>query len=594
MMWCRRSKSDFGCHGSGGTQKPAAWRAAALVLTAGLLTGCAGVEHRRGIATTERAVPELARQARDGSGRAQVGNVLVIEEPVLGDAFMPNRMGAPLPAATEKAGFISFDGATTGGATSCRQIVEVMQALVAKKGVSLRFRMPPTSSGAAATAAAGGGGGGAAAAIGGTFDPLETPHLFVLPPSPLSKAIAAVETLCGLSAIHEDGMVRFRKRGTRTFPLAVLPDMASSASTGGKSGAAGNAGGGVAAGVLKEIQGAVRQIVGGAGEVHFGDHGGEVVVSAPDEVLAEVEEYLRRTNSLHSSTVSVQVRVLTLNVDDSEALTFSLQGALEKAIGGEAGFLKSLPNAGAASLGIVSQLPAGGQKADSADAIAGALHKLGKVSGDVYTVIDTQSDVESCRRRVKDRYFSIDVQQSPATTLSAPIVTSKAEKIPIGFAICVRPRVLPGGRVAVKVSGNISAIEDTLVRRDQNGEIIQERPIIARDEFDPTVELAAGDSMIIGVYGVVDLRASNSGPVDLPVPLLGGSRASERSRYVSLILLTPHLKSAVQGVPRRGLGLPGDGWPSAEEMAAEEVRAKAPLLGAPVPADTDDVWRRGG
>jgi len=141
---------------------------------------------------------------------------------------------------------------------------------------------------------------------------------------------------------YDGGVITFKSEETKTFMLnalaneMTLTDNTSSTAGGGESNVPEiEIDGTTTLEIWSEISAAVENIIGDQGQAVFSPSTGAITVTARQDVLRRVENYLRYQNQMRLRRVAVSVKVLSVETNDSTSYNFDIAGVIKAALGNE-------------------------------------------------------------------------------------------------------------------------------------------------------------------------------------------------------------------------------------------------------------------
>jgi hypothetical protein len=494
-----------------------------------LVAGCAGDE-RKEIASQYAVMKPLAEEGKGARGGKANGGFVATDTRWLGTGIFINQHGAPLPARVQH---VSVENGGMG-------LRDILEMLATRTGIPIR---PP-----AAMGKKGEGGVGK--------DPLERP----MPSSvngTLETVLDRLAAYYGVSWRFQDSVIDVQRWETRTFPLAVESDLKGKVSTGTGGGKdAGDAGGGDGDGLamLKDVEAAVKILVGDEGEVHLAASTGDITVETTVPRMREVERRIKEFNRAHTPNIAVTVKIIELSVSTGNDLSFSLANVIQNMAGhGQLGAFQSLAGQGNGLFGLVSagrnsagvNIAGGG----SVDAVVGALSSIGEVASQEGAYITTTSDGQKSVTRQKEvPYIESTTQILGSVSGPGQVVQKQAVKL-VGFALRIKPSILPGGRIKMNFDVAADTVGKIVNVTNSAGDVTQQLVPVNRNRTEYSVNLAAGDVAVIGGYEINDVRADDAAPLAARIPLLGGHRNTAGTRIVSVIVVSPSVMAPMPARP---------------------------------------------
>ncbi len=369
--------------------------------------------------------------------------------------------------------------------------------------------------------------------------------------------------------------IRFYRFATRTFRLMALPgettmtNMVSNTTGGNSSGGSSGSGStgnsassetkqkiqvdsklSVWDGILESIKGMLSKK---GASVSVTAATGTVTVTDTPEVLARVEKYIEQQNASLSKQVVVNVRVLSVELKNSEQYGINWD-IVYRSLAGNAGF--SFKNAFdpsstnnptltlnvLSSAGRVNQNPNGPLTGASIGSWAGsqafinALSTQGHVSqvtSASLTTLNNQSAPLQVGRQTTYLASSTTTQTSgvgSTTTLQPGTLTT-------GFSMSIVPHILDRGQLMLQFAVDISSLLGIYSVNSNNSTI--QAPDVDTRNFMQRVLLHSGDTLVMTGFEQSASDADTRGVGNARNPTLGGGVKGNRNRSVLVILIQP-------------------------------------------------------
>ncbi|MDR3438182.1 PilN family type IVB pilus formation outer membrane protein [Telmatospirillum sp.] len=387
---------------------------------------------------------------------------------------------------------------------------------------------------------------------------------------PLSGLLDSVSSYFGVQWEYRGGQIRIFRYEVRTFTLAALPSNSTirsgvsttgggSSSSGSNSQSSGNA---TTSGsmmqdtanetsikVWDDIKETVQSMLPSGGKATMSPATGTLTVIAPPLAMRRIAAFVEQQNARITRQVTVSVKVLRVDVNDTMDLGLDL-GTVFQQLSGQ----YAINFAGPAPLKVTSGTPASfvvqsiqntktgkGQWATGSSAthaVVDALQTMGKVS------LMTETSVTTLNGQAAP--LSVAEQQSyvasTATTLgSGTSSTTQTQVTPAtlvtGFNMQVLPRVLDDGQVLLQYGLSLSDLK-ALNEFESNGTKVQLPDVNIRSFLQQAI-MHSGDVLVLAGYQSVTDEAGDTGLPGIGASLFGGSVRSVKSKTVIVILLMP-------------------------------------------------------
>lgn len=359
--------------------------------------------------------------------------------------------------------------------------------------------------------------------------------------------------------------VRFFRTTTRTFRMAALPGDTTlqakiSNSSGGSSGSSsGPQGGGSSSAsqsasnqetgvsfsglsVWKSIEDGIKAMLTTNGKVVVTAATGTVTVSDNPRVLADVERYIEQQNAALGRQVVVNVRVLAVDLTDSDAYGINWNIVYQSLSGiGLTLAGATAPITGATGLGL--QVLSSASKRSGLSTLAGseavieALSKQGRVKQVTSASVTTLNN--------QPAPLQVGTQTSYLATSTTTIGTGGAGNtvsltpglITTGFSMNLMPHMLSEKELLLQYAVDLSSLKriDTVT---SGGSSIQTPEIDTRN-FIQRVKLNSGDTLVVTGFEQTNLAGNLSGIGKASNSALGGGNDNQRNKTVIVMLLQP-------------------------------------------------------
>lgn len=292
--------------------------------------------------------------------------------------------------------------------------------------------------------------------------------------------------------------------------------------------------------VWEEIEKSVASIVGTKARVGFSPATGTVTVSGYPSAVRQTEDYLRMQNKLRLRRVSIETRVLSVNLKKSFENHLDLDIIFKEAFNGQPFRFNSLPDINTPgsqiiSGGVLDALP-GGATAGSANFTAKLLASIAdnvsvEHTGSLVTLSDQPAPLQVATKRDYVKRVSASTVDGGGTTTSIEPGT-----IDIGLTMNVLPRVIEQDRVMLRVALGITNLVD--LRSFQSGQSQVQLPEVETTGFLQNAVMQSGETLVLAGFErqSANERASGTGsPWNIA---LGGSQNYGRGREVRVLLIT--------------------------------------------------------
>lgn len=382
---------------------------------------------------------------------------------------------------------------------------------------------------------------------------------------PLYGFLDATAARYGISWEWSNGTIQFFRYATRSFQLSTLPGDSNSAIRVGSSSSGASAGGSATSqdasisaslSVWNAIRDSVTNMLSPAiagqpgGRVVTTPATGSVTVTDTPVVLATVERYIKEQNVLMSRQVVIEVRVLSVDINNAEnygidwALVYqSLSSDFAWAIA------SAFQAADAAASGLTMRIPRSATPSSDTQArwqgstaIVRALSTQGSVSeltsGTLRTLNNQVAPLSNSRTT------SYVASTSTTTVPDAGTTSSLSQsQFSTGFNMNVLPHLLDGDRLMLQYAFDLSSLR-ALTSFTSNGSSVQSPDIDSRSSLQ-RVLLRSGETLVLAGFEQVHANATTQGVGSARNTYLGGGVDGSRSRTQLVILIRATIEDQV-------------------------------------------------
>lgn len=355
----------------------------------------------------------------------------------------------------------------------------------------------------------------------------------------------------------EQQNIRFLLTDSRTFRIKALPGDTQLQSTVGSTSNSGSAGGssttaststgsssnttGVSftgLSVWAGIETGIKQLLTPVtGKVAVSPSTGTVSVTDTPRVLDRVAEFVREQNASLGRQVSVNVRVLSVEITDSDNYGINWN-AVYTSIADNAVFkVNSAFTAatGAANFVLQTNSPSTNNWGAASGAIISALSTQGRVSeltSATMVTLNNQPAPVNVGRQVSYLASSATTQAANAGTTT----TLTPGQVQTGFSMVLVPHILDGKELLLQSSINLSSLLQ-MATITSGGSSIQS-PDLSTSNFIQRVKMGSGDVLVVAGFDQDKLSAVSNGIGSANNPFLG-NRDANGKRAMLVILIQP-------------------------------------------------------
>lgn len=378
---------------------------------------------------------------------------------------------------------------------------------------------------------------------------------------PLSGFLDVAAARYGVSWEWDGNGIRFYRYATRTFRIAALPGETSvqnmvSNSTGGASGGSSTSAEAkqrtqvdsklsVWEGISESIKG-MLSTKGAGSRLAVTPATGTVTVTDTPEVLARIEKFIEQQNASLTKQVVVNVRVLSVELNNAEQYGINW-GLAYQAMSGNLGFKFSNAftdpgSAGGSSLAL-NVLSTAGQSTNAdvrswagSQALINALSSQGHVSQVTSASLTTLNN-QSAPLQVGRQTTYLASSTTTVTQGAGSTTTLQPGMLTTGFSMTIVPHILEKGRLMLQYAIDISSLL-RMYTVNSNSSSIQAPDVDTRN-FLQRVMLNSGETLVMTGFEQNSLNATTEGMGNANNTMLGGGINGKRNRSVLVILVQP-------------------------------------------------------
>lgn len=340
---------------------------------------------------------------------------------------------------------------------------------------------------------------------------------------------------------YNNNMIVFKSEHTKTFMLNALSnemkltDNTSSTAGGGESNVPEiKLDGTTTLEIWGEISGTIESIIGDAGKVTFSPSTGSITVTARQDVLRRVENYLRYQNQKRLRRIAVSVKVLSIETSDTSEYGFDISGVIKAALGN--GLTVSGSSNGSDGLDFsILKNPTGANSSGDVTAAISATEGVQRVnivhSGSLVTLSDQPAPLQVSRQIAY-------LERVSSSGGEASSVSLEPGTIDVGLFMTVLPRIVEDDRILMRLSMAITDA-DRNFRTFGTDELQIELPEIDTTGFLQNAVMGDGETMVLAGFE----KSTNSldGDTNPFGYLLGGSQSTNRGREMLVLLINSRI-----------------------------------------------------
>ncbi|CUJ50894.1 Bundle-forming pilus B [Achromobacter sp. 2789STDY5608633] len=375
---------------------------------------------------------------------------------------------------------------------------------------------------------------------------------------PLGGLLDLVTARLGLGWKFKDGAATIFYLDTQVFQLYAIPgttkmetnvksgaEKGSGSSRGEQTGSFSSDGSSQETGItfetdiVRDIEKTLQtMITPGLGRISVSSSTGTVTVTDRPDVLRRVGEYLKAENKRITRQVLLNVKVLSVQLDDRDSAGLNLDAAYQLVnaqIGTTGGFTAASGGMTGmtGNVGIINE----SSRWNGTKLFIDALSMQGRVS--------TLSSPSVTTLNLKPAPILVGTQ----TTYLAEVSTTAIEgggssqqsltpgTITTGFNMTLLPYLMEGSEMLLQYSVNLSAL--TGMKTAESGGNKIEMPEVDNRIFSQSVRLRSGETLVLSGFDQSVINGSKQGVGDPSFWMLGGRGDQSTKRDVIVVLITP-------------------------------------------------------
>lgn len=355
---------------------------------------------------------------------------------------------------------------------------------------------------------------------------------------------------------YKNGVITFYKMETRVFTIYALPvtselsaNIAGTAS--GESGDTTSASmsSSISLDLWTQIQDTITSMLPTGASMNVIPGNGTLTVTAPPATLQRVSEYIKNMNERLARQVSISVKVLNVEVEDTQNNGFSLQAAFNY-MGKHNTFgittqslITSAAENAAGLIGLTGKrsFDNGKFNIEAQQAFVEALKSQGTVSTvTTASVITMNNKIAPIQVSTNEAYISKVEQNSSGSGEDRSVsVSAEQEKINYGFTMELLPRLLDHGRLMMMVTMTLTdklALDEKQFGDPSSDTVtMMQLPKLQTRGFVQEVAMKSGSTLVLS--GFEQIKAS----ADKSKNLTGFENKDTNTRNVLVLLITPEI-----------------------------------------------------
>jgi type IVB pilus formation R64 PilN family outer membrane protein len=270
---------------------------------------------------------------------------------------------------------------------------------------------------------------------------------------------------------------------------------------------------------------------------------GTITVTDTPNVLSRVTAYINEQNKSLNRQVSVNVRVLSVEINDTDNYGINWEAVYANLASAENPFSISLKTAFPAATGagnLIISAPIVSTKGGSSaifTSVISALSTQGRVSeltSATLTTLNNQAAPVNVGRRVS--YLASS--SSTVIANASPTVTLNPGTVQTGFSMTLVPHIIDGKELLLQYSIDLSSLLQ--MKTISSGGSSIETPDVSTSNFIQRVRMQSGETLVVAGFDHDNLSAVANGIGSAQNSLMG-QRNGTRTRTMLVVLIQPNL-----------------------------------------------------
>jgi type IVB pilus formation R64 PilN family outer membrane protein len=262
-------------------------------------------------------------------------------------------------------------------------------------------------------------------------------------------------------------------------------------------------------------------------------------------VLAEIENYIKRVNSISNRNVSIRTQIYEITVNDKMDAGIDWEALFSGSSKYDFGLASSftggdIPNLTGSVLSSTSKF----KNAMFALRSQNVILDLSTVTD--HTTVTKHNHASPIQIGNEKGYLEeMSIEAGEATEgggTSSPTVTLKPGKVLDGITMSALPRILSDGTIDLRVaidSSDLNSIDEIRVGEGDNTSLIQVTDVTGKS-FSNTVNVKSGETIMLASFEKSIDESETKSLFGEMAWMLGGSKKGGKNKVISVILITPY------------------------------------------------------
>lgn len=359
--------------------------------------------------------------------------------------------------------------------------------------------------------------------------------------------------------------IRLFKTKSQTFRLAALPgDSSMSSKIGTQASGGAGGGGGAASGaaskgassanaeqssgikfdglsVWSAIESGIKTMLTIDGKVVVSPATGTVTVDDAPPVLEKVAEFIRDQNVALKRQVLLNVRVLSVELNDSDSYGINWDAVYRNLNSGAGLALSSASGLASGANSLSFNIVKTDSIWDGTKVMLEALSKQGRVSQITSASIVTINNQPAPLQVGRQRSYLASSTTTIGTGGAGNTTTLQPGVVSTGFSMSVLPHILDGGKLMLQYSADISALMG--IQTVTSGGSSIQTPEVDTRNFLQRVMIGNGETLALTGFEQFGANGNKQGIGSAENVLLGGSVNATNTKSVIVVLIQPVMNS---------------------------------------------------
>jgi len=292
----------------------------------------------------------------------------------------------------------------------------------------------------------------------------------------------------------------------------------------------------------EEVEETISSIVNSAKNAQFtvSRSLGTITVTASPSLQARIAEYIEKQNKRLSQLVTIDVKVLQVTLSNESAFGLNLTAAVNSISGLDIA-ANSVNNLGVAAANSVNVAVVKGGSMNSlagSNVLINALAKQGKVALVTNVGVTTRNNRVAPVTNTRTTGYIKRFESRNFTTVESSTVDQ--DELETGFSMHLLPNVLENGKILLLFKMSVRELLK-MATQEIGGTVTLQLPEVEERSFMQEVIMESGQMLVVSGFEKQKNDDTRYGLGDADFMALSGSRQTEGSREVLVVILTPQV-----------------------------------------------------